>query len=103
MADDILMRSVKAIVEFPAPPAWIARDEWRTAGWEAGWLRFWQLCSSEGGDVAEAKQLWELRRDAATEAITWSQTPAAEGDSFFGTKSCWQNSARRAVRAMTLA
>ena len=98
-----------AIVENPTPPAWIARDEWLAAGWEAGWLAYWNRCldlagpCGDGFDVAEAKRLWELHQGAAAEAIAWSQTPAAEGDSFFGTKSCWQNSARRAVRAMTLA
>lgn len=98
-----------SIVEKPTPPAWIASSEWRRAGWEAGWREYWNRCldlagpCGDGFDIAEAKRLWGLRQKAAVEVIAWSQTPAAEGDSFFGTKSCWENSARRAVQAMTLA
>lgn len=98
-----------AIVENPAPPAWIANAEWKLAGWEAGWLAYWNRCldlagaCGDGFNIAEAKRLWEAHQGAAAEVIARSQTPAAEGDSFFGTKSCWQNSARRAAGELELA
>ena len=106
----------------PAPPVQVAEDSWSRAGWDAGWehlrLRIiatipspecshsWEQCARHCPDWAA----WRAKIDArmtelapvAARAIEWSQSRGAEGNGYFGTRSCWINSAIRAVDALAI-
>ena len=92
-----------SIVDDPQTPAWIAQSDWRAAGWEAGWLAYWQKCLDACDyDIEATKALWAHHQDEAQRVIEASQLPAAEGAGHFGTRSCWENSARHAVAALNI-
>jgi hypothetical protein len=106
----------------PAPPAWIAGNSWSRAGWDAGWAHLrlrvavaipapecshtWEECATS----CPASEAWRSKIDArmtelaavAARAIEWSQSHGAEGDGYFGTRSCWINSAIRAVDELAI-
>ena len=105
----------------PTPPVQVAKDPWNRAGWDAGWTHLrllviatipapecshsWEECATSCPDRAAWSSKIDTRMaelaPVAARAIEWSQSRGAEGG-YFGTRSCWINSAIRAVDALAI-